>query len=249
VPPKRPVVTPILRTIKNAPPPEPEPEPAKPAAVKRAPGKRTPARRKPREANTPFTKPVDGDAEVKPPTKRAPRKKTADATTKLMGPTLFDVRQLKELVDAMGGGEPVEAFNPALKAVMMRQAGSPWHEVAQQCGYASITHAAADIVKMYQSVAMERGEEIQKYALQQELDRLDALQASIWDQAIGGDMDAYDRVLKTIAIRGKYQGFEKERREEGSRTIIISGGDTMGAELEAAARAAHPHLVIDSQPV
>jgi hypothetical protein len=93
-----------------------------------------------------------------------------------------------------------------------------------------------------QKTAVDRFNDQQQRDRELELDRLDALQATIWEQAASGDLEACNVLLKIMALRGKFHGFDKASAEPPRRTLIITGGPEMAAELEAAALAAHPHL-------
>lgn len=138
------------------------------------------------------------------------------------------------------------AFEPAFQAYELRKANVPWPRVARLCGFASVAACATAVTRFYQGAALARGRELAEYALQTELDRLDDLAATFYVAAHTGDLDAAKFLLSISAQRGRWQGWERtDRTDEGPRTIIISGGPEMAAELRAAAHDAHPHLVID----
>lgn len=198
------------------------------SVAKKAPAKKTPAK----PARNPRAIPAPSAEKLNP--------------LRLVGPIELTETQLLELAAALPGMLEQEVFDPALKAYQLRLAAVPLHEVAARTGYNSPEACSQAIVNHLQVAALQRGEAMAQFALQIELDRLDALAAAFHDRATGGDVDAAKILLSISAQRGKWQGFERNVAKSETRTIIITGGPEMAAQLEAAARESHPHLVITS---
>jgi len=63
--------------------------------------------------------------------------------------------------------------------------------------------------------------------LQLELERLDAMQAAIWDDAMNGHLGAIDRVLKIMERRAKLLGLDQldvTQQPEPKIEIVLAGG-------------------------
>lgn len=110
------------------------------------------------------------------------------------------------------------------KAYQMRMAGIKWWDIAEEL---QISEAAAR-----KSVA-ERIEEVSEMVdyyekreiLSLELDRLDALQAALWPEAMEGKVSAVTAVLSVMDRRAKWLGFAEPQEQQSvtSNTIVIPG--------------------------
>jgi hypothetical protein len=58
--------------------------------------------------------------------------------------------------------------------------------------------------------------------LNMELDRLDALQQALWNQAMAGDVRATEGVLKVMGTRHKLLGLEARQEQTTHNAVVIS---------------------------
>lgn len=95
----------------------------------------------------------------------------------------------------------------------LRLRGESFEAIATAIGYRTRSGA----LRVYRRAIASRGPEpgeVQR-AVQLELERLDALQRRLWDDAMSEDQDvslpAVDRILKIIALRAKFLGLDTAR--------------------------------------
>lgn len=115
------------------------------------------------------------------------------------------------------------------KAVAMRLAGADYETIAQKLGYYNRGAAYNDINRALEANVAEqrRSAEILR---QEELQRLDRLQAGAWMAAASGDPKAIDVVLKIIDRRCKLLGLDAPVRHE---VITLDAVDAEIARLNA----------------
>jgi hypothetical protein len=95
----------------------------------------------------------------------------------------------------------------AVQAIELRRAGLTFQQIADRLGYmnrAGAWHAVQTGLRM----ALETPS---RELIGLEVERLDALQASVWDRALGGDMKAIDRVISIMRRRAKLLGLDAPR--------------------------------------
>lgn len=99
------------------------------------------------------------------------------------------------------------------KAIALRIAGLEYQQIADRLGYASRGAAYTDINRaLEQHVAeMRSSAEVLR---QQELARLDRLQASLWPQAVAGDNKVAETILRIIDRRCKLLGLDAPTKHE-----------------------------------
>lgn len=99
------------------------------------------------------------------------------------------------------------------KAVAMRLAGLDFETIATRLGYADRAAAHKDITRaMETSIAeMSRNADVLR---QEELARLDRLQAGVWTAAAAGDPKAVSTVLQIIDRRCRLLGLDAPQRVE-----------------------------------
>ncbi len=99
------------------------------------------------------------------------------------------------------------------KAVALRLAGVDYDTIADRLGYASRGAAYTDITRALEANVAEqqRGADLLR---QEELARLDRLQAGVWQAATGGDSRAVDTALRIIDRRCKLLGLDAPVRHE-----------------------------------
>lgn len=90
------------------------------------------------------------------------------------------------------------------RAVALRIAGASFEQIGEQLG---ITRQSAHalVVNALDEIAKQTAESAEQLR-QMELQRLDALQAALWADAMRGDEQKIDRVLKIMAQRAKLLG-------------------------------------------
>lgn len=92
------------------------------------------------------------------------------------------------------------------KAVALRIAGATFEQIGDQLGVS--TQAAHKLV----TTALEETRRITGEAAEQlrqtELTRLDALQTALWSDAVKGDVQAVDRILKIMLRRSQLLGLD-----------------------------------------
>ncbi len=81
--------------------------------------------------------------------------------------------------------------------------------------------------------AVEERADLADKALEAELLALDALQIAFWDAAMGGDVDAADRVFKALAARAKLLGLNAPVKVDGNVTGLA---DILAAVATSAGR-------------
>lgn len=115
------------------------------------------------------------------------------------------------------------------KAVAMRLAGVDYETIAQRLGYASRGAAYTDIDRALQArlVEQHQGADVLR---QQELARLDRLQAAAWTAAASGDLKAIETVLKVVDRRCKLLGLDAPVRHE---VVTLDAIDAEIARLTA----------------
>ena len=91
------------------------------------------------------------------------------------------------------------------QAVRLAASGMDYTQIAKQLGY----HDRSGAFKAIRgALAAERAEAVDELR-QLECERLDRLQASMWDAALEGDIASVDRVLKVIAARVRLLGLDQ----------------------------------------
>lgn len=115
------------------------------------------------------------------------------------------------------------------KAVAMRLAGVDYETIAQRLGYASRGAAYTDIDRALQARLAEQHQGAHVLR-QQELARLDRLQAAAWTAAASGDLKAIETVLKVIDRRCKLLGLDAPVRHE---VVTLDAIDAEIARLTA----------------
>lgn len=86
------------------------------------------------------------------------------------------------------------------QAADLRRAGVDHETIARQLGYSGPAAVAKDLARALAAAAALQPSEVELYR-QQEVDRLDRLQAALWRQAMAGDVRAAETVLRIIDRR------------------------------------------------
>lgn len=99
------------------------------------------------------------------------------------------------------------------KAIAMRLAGLDYETIAQRLGYASRGAACQDITRALEANVAEQNRSADVLR-QEELQRLNRLQAGVWQAAVSGDTKAVDTALRIIDRRCKLLGLDAPVRHE-----------------------------------
>lgn len=102
-------------------------------------------------------------------------------------------------------------------AVAMRREGSTYEKIGNHLGV-STTAAHKHVTRALESIQTATAKELELYRAL-EADRLDAIQAAIWPQAIEkGDLKAIDRILKVMERRAKLLGLDAPTKVAATTT-------------------------------
>lgn len=106
-----------------------------------------------------------------------------------------------------------KAPEPALldteaKVVELRRAGLTWTTIAQQTGFAG----ASGAYKAYQRAAERMIRPNLEEHRDMEIDRLDRLQAAVWQSAASGNVKSIDAVLRIIDRRARLLGLDAPQK-------------------------------------
>jgi hypothetical protein len=113
----------------------------------------------------------------------------------------------------------------AQAAYELRVQGKTLAQVAETLGYDSIQDAATAIKEQFSLGAASLTDDERKFLLILEIDRLDRLQAAVWDAAMYGDPKAVDSALKIIGMRTKITGLDMIDSKGGQHTVLVIGGN------------------------
>jgi hypothetical protein len=100
-----------------------------------------------------------------------------------------------------------EVLEKERRALEMRRAGADYASIAAQLGYANKGGAHKAVTS---ALARTIGETVEDAGelRRVEADRLDRLQLAIWPQAMRGDLNAVDRVLRLFERRARLLGLD-----------------------------------------
>jgi len=129
--------------------------------------------------------------------------------------------------------EPFDDTSKAREAYAMHLAGADWSQVAESLGYSSADSARITVRKILQRAALQLSDEALEDMLGTELERLNALQVSVWPMAMAGDSKSIETVLKIMSTRHKLLGFEKRDEKVTNQTLVV-GGDNFLEVLQKA---------------
>ena len=112
------------------------------------------------------------------------------------------------------------------KAVAMRVAGVDYETIATRLGYASRGAACTDITRALENNLTEQHRNADVLR-EEELLRLDRLQAGAWQAAAAGNTRAIDSVLRIIDRRIRLLGLDAPTRivTDGQVRYVIDGVD------------------------
>lgn len=111
----------------------------------------------------------------------------------------------------------------------MRLAGVDYETIAERLGYPSRGAACTDITRALEQAVAEQRHDLEVLR-QQELARLDRLQAGVWAAAVAGETKSAETALKVIDRRCRLLGLDAPQRHE---VVTMSVIDAEIARLEA----------------
>lgn len=164
------------------------------------------------------------------------------------------VAQVEDLAAIPNGFDKV--FTKPYYAHQLRLAGHDWPNVARKLGYKD-GYTAEKAVRRWQTKRINGAEvsataaALQAEAVRLDLDRLDKLMASYWEDAIGGDLPSANYVLRLIAQRARYIAPESGAAAAITNqinTLVVGGTEAeyVGALMRARASLGPAHRVIDA---
>lgn len=128
-----------------------------------------------------------------------------------------------------------QSLHREARAVELLMAGRDYDQIAAELGYSSRSGAWRAV----QRALRKRREEVAGEYLDLELDRLDALQAALWDAAMAGDPKAVDAILKISDRRCELLGLLPPKGRKRSTRWATEARETVvvdPAVLVASAR-------------
>lgn len=112
------------------------------------------------------------------------------------------------------------------QVIVLRRAGHTFDEIATRVGYANPSGAWQAFQRALKRTLVEAGiEELR----QTELDRLDRLQAAVWDEAMTGDVRSVETALKILDRRAKYLGLDSPLKVEAK--VDVTDVSAIDAEM------------------
>lgn len=109
-------------------------------------------------------------------------------------------------------------------AYKLRQSGMSVFEIAERLQITEhVVRSGLDITLKSAAEAMTHG--AKEDLLHLELDRLDSLQQSLWQDAMGGNTRAVDSILKVMDKRHKLLGLEAKTEQTTNQAVVIAGDD------------------------
>ena len=128
----------------------------------------------------------------------------------------------------------------AKRALRLKRSGMNLFEIAETLQMSEMTSNNA--IKRGLSMAQATiGYAERRELLAIEVDRLDALQFALWDQAMSGDVRSVEAVLKVINQRARLLGLEDTDTGSSSTTVVVAGNrEAYIAALEQASGGREP---------
>ncbi len=108
------------------------------------------------------------------------------------------------------------------QAISMALAGASYDDIAQALGYANRSGAWKAVNSALRARTAEGVDDYRAL----EMSRLDALQSSLWADAMSGNVAAVQACLKIVGTRIKLLGLElPPRLEDETRTVVVTSDD------------------------
>lgn len=114
-----------------------------------------------------------------------------------------------------------------LQAVELRKAGASFGAIADRLGWKTRQAAFAAVMKYIDQTRTEGVDELRAV----EAERLDAMQLQYWPQAMRGDIDAAELVLKIMTRRARMFGLDAPQKTELSGSMEITDAASQPSAL------------------
>jgi hypothetical protein len=122
---------------------------------------------------------------------------------------------------------PPQQIDKERKAIELRRAGATYDDIARAVGYKDPSGARAAYQRALKRTLQDAGsEEVREI----ELDRLDRLQRAAWTNALAGDVNAINTVLRIMHRRAAYLGLDAPVKQE----IKVETVDAASIDAEVA---------------
>lgn len=102
----------------------------------------------------------------------------------------------------------ISAVAKQRRVLELRMAGAPFSRIAREVGYASLSGAHKAFQTALKATIQQPADEVRRL----EVERLDALLGALWDLALGGNLQAIDRVLAVMQRRAAYLGLDAPQK-------------------------------------
>lgn len=129
------------------------------------------------------------------------------------------------------GQNTIKSIDRERKALELRRSGLTYDAISQEIGWTEPSAAHKAVKRAIKRSMQDVGEDV----LELEVARLDRLMEAIWDQAVGGDLQCLDRVLKIAERRAKLLGIDAPARQHVEIEAYMGGTD-IDREVEALAK-------------
>jgi DNA-binding Lrp family transcriptional regulator len=133
-----------------------------------------------------------------------------------------------------------ERHSKTMQALQLRASGATYKQIAAALGVSEPT-AWRLVQRESESIIRESAAQV----LELELTRLDRLQMAVWPEAINGDAQAIDRVLKIMDMRAKLLGLydhESQPEQFQPEGVVIISAESSQEEYIAGLRALRGEL-------
>jgi hypothetical protein len=124
-----------------------------------------------------------------------------------------------------------ELIDKERQVLELRRAGATFDDCARAVGYATPQGAYLAFHRALKRTLVAAGSEEMR---EQELDRLDRLQRSVWPNALQGDLSAVATVLRIMDRRAKYLGLDAAIKHD----VTVENVDPTSIDAEVARLAA-----------
>ncbi|KKW13332.1 MAG: hypothetical protein UY48_C0002G0023 [Candidatus Gottesmanbacteria bacterium GW2011_GWB1_49_7] len=136
---------------------------------------------------------------------------------------------MKSTCTSKTGGRRIGEAEREAKAVELRRQGKNYDQIAATVGFADRSGAFRAVKRALERLRKQTTEEA-VVLLRLENDRLDVLQAAIWEQAVEqGDLFAVDRLLRLMQRRAALNGLDQPTKTQ----VTGANGDPLTVALTA----------------
>src|SRR5262245_35775050 len=152
-------------------------------------------------------------------------------------------------MESKTSGRRLKAAETKRQVIELRRAGHAFVEIAHQVGISR--QRAHQIVRDYLTETNRFSEGTIEDYRQQELDRLDQMQAAIWDKAQAGELKAIEVLVKIAQFRSRLLGLEAPKRVDTTfRSMdawtdaeLVAEAERLGLPVPAGLRDPQPETV------